>query len=161
VAIGIASPSALATALTKMRADVAAYDRTAVSDRFLVEAMAPKPLAELIVSFRRDVQFGMAMTLGAGGVLVELLADAETLLLPVSAADIAAALARLRVTRLITGYRGGASGDLGALATMLAELAHNIATNSQRFAEVEINPLFVCENAVMIVDVLIHESSAQ
>jgi acetate---CoA ligase (ADP-forming) len=160
VAVGIGCASALATALANMRKTVMAHDPKAVTDRFLVEAMAPKPLAELIVSFRRDPQFGMAMTLGAGGVLVELLADAETLLLPASTADITAALGRLRVTRLLTGYRGAACADLGALAAMLADLANGITAQADRFAEVEINPLFVGRAGCWIVDALIHEMDA-
>ncbi|NIR59906.1 MAG: CoA-binding protein, partial [Gammaproteobacteria bacterium] len=63
----------------------AAAERMAhLGDRFLVEAMVPSPVAELIVGVTRDPQFGLVLTIGAGGALVELLADVRTLLFPVS-----------------------------------------------------------------------------
>ena len=53
-------------------------------ERFLVEAMAPRAVGEFIVGVKRDPQFGLALVIGAGGILVELLGDAATLLLPVT-----------------------------------------------------------------------------
>jgi acyl-CoA synthetase (NDP forming) len=53
-----------------------------VTNRFLVERMAGTPVAELLISVRADPDFGLAMTIASGGVLVELIGDAMTLLLP-------------------------------------------------------------------------------
>ena len=50
-----------------------------------VERMVEGGVAELIVGFTRDPLFGPVMTVGSGGVLVELLKDSATLLLPASA----------------------------------------------------------------------------
>ena len=157
VAIGIRTPEALAHAAEKMRADVAAYDPDAVCDAFLIEAMAPPPIAELVVGIRQDAQFGLAMTLGSGGVLVELVGDAETLLLPAHKSEIEAALARLRVARLMQGFRGGRIVDTGALAERLAALADFAMARSAEIAEIEINPLFVYEDDVLAVDVLLRK----
>src|SRR5439155_9900565 len=85
-----------------------------LAERFLVERMARDVVAELIVGVRRDPQFGLALTLGAGGVLVELVHDAVTLLLPASREDVRAALASLRTWPLLTGYRGRPHGDVDA-----------------------------------------------
>jgi len=94
-------------------------------------------------SIRRDPQFGLAMTLAAGGVLVELLADATTLLLPASRADLARALARLRINRLLDGYRGKPAASREALLDTLERLAAFAADSANDVAEIEINPLFV------------------
>ncbi len=155
VALGIANAAALADALSSMCAAVHRHDPLAVTDRFLVECMAPRPLAELLVNLRRDEQFGLILTLGAGGVLVELLNDTATLLLPTSEADVLQALNRLKISRLIKGYRGGGSADLPSLARFLTQLSTVFEAQQQTLKEIEINPLFVTQTGVWVVDALI------
>lgn len=154
VMLGIDGPEAMARAVTEMRAGVAAYDPQAVTDVFLVEAMSPRPLAELLVGLRRDPQFGMALTLGSGGVLVELVGDARTVLLPCSQGDIAEALGSLKVARLLAGYRGAAAADLGRIAAQLHRFCDALLEGADDVAEIEINPLFVYPDEVLAVDVL-------
>ncbi|MGB3316034.1 MAG: acetate--CoA ligase family protein [Albidovulum sp.] len=157
VAVGLTDTGALMTALETMRHSVRTHDPQAVTDSFLVEAMAPKPVAELILSIRSDPQFGMALTLGSGGILTELVGDSVTLLLPATADEIEAALLRLKVARLLGGYRGSRPLDITALARTLAGFAEAVAANADRIAEVEINPLFVHQDGITAVDVLLHE----
>ncbi|MGB5836281.1 MAG: acetate--CoA ligase family protein [Albidovulum sp.] len=157
VALGIRNARELGAAAAKMRADVAAYDPLAVTDRFLIERMADKPIAELVLGIRSDAQFGMAMTIGSGGILVELVGDAETLLLPTTAADIEAAIRRLKVARLLDGFRGGKRADIPALARQLASFTKAVIAHADTLAEVEINPLFVGDAGLVAVDVLLYE----
>ena len=161
VALGLASPAAVAHALAQMQSAVKAHDPAALTDRFLVEQMAPKPVAELLVSLRHDPQFGPALTLGAGGVLVELLADTATLLLPATPNDIKSALQSLRIWRVLSGYRGAQPADLGALAAVIHDLTLAFHGASPTLQEIEINPLFACTNGVFIVDALIHQTAPQ
>lgn len=154
VALGIGSAETLLEAAMKMRVAVAAYRETVVTDAFLVESMAPPPLAELVVGIRRDAQFGLAMTLGSGGILVELLGDTVSLLLPARDAEISAALDRLKVAALLNGFRGRPAADRAALVAALSGLADYAVTNRATVAEIEINPLFVYETGVLAVDVL-------
>jgi acetyl-CoA synthetase len=93
----------------------AAQAMALLSDRFLVEVMASEVVAEIIVGIQRDAQFGLTLTVGAGGVLVELIQDTVTLLLPVGAAQVRQALQQLKVWPLLAGYRGKSSGDVNAL----------------------------------------------
>ena len=158
VALGLANAADLTAALQKMRADVTAHDPLALTDRFLVESMAPRPLAELLVNLRRDAQFGLVLTLGAGGVLVELLEDAATLLLPASAAQIETALNGLKIARILRGYRGAKGADMAALAGFIAHLCQIFESQSATLAEVEINPLFVTATGPWVVDVLIQKA---
>ncbi len=73
-------------------------------------------LARLIVGVTRDPAHGLVLTLGAGGVLVELLADSASLLAAGDGRDeIRAALASLKVYPLLTGCRGKPAGDLEAV----------------------------------------------
>lgn len=154
VKLGLKSAAEVAAAAQRMTADVTAFNAAAVTDCFLVERMVAPPVAELMVSIRRDPQFGLAMTLAAGGVLVELLADATTLLLPASRADLARALSRLRINRLLDGYRGKPAASREALLDTLERLAAFAADAANGVAEIEINPLFVGVSESCAVDVL-------
>ncbi|MFV1442994.1 acetate--CoA ligase family protein [Phaeobacter sp. JH20_30] len=156
VALNLANPAELQAALAQMPGAVAAYDPDAVTDRFLVEAMSPPPLAELILTLRRDPQFGHALVLGSGGVLVELLGDAVTLLLPCSVEEVQRGLAGLRLAPLLCGYRGRPSTDLTEVAGAIHALSDAYLQDCAEIAEVEINPLFIYPDRVVAIDVLLH-----
>jgi acyl-CoA synthetase (NDP forming) len=128
-----------------------------LSHTFLVERMIGGALAELIVGVVRDPQFGLALTLGAGGVLVELLADSATLLLPASGDDVERALQKLKVTRLLEGYRGAPHGDKAALVNAVLAVARYAEARQETLLELEVNPLLVlCDGrGAYAVDALI------
>ena len=154
VRLNISSRGEMAEAVATMVSEVLAYDSAALTDRFLIERMIAPPLAELLVGVRRDEQFGLAMTLASGGVLVELIADSVTLLLPATRTDMDQALTKLRVERLIRGYRGKPAADRAALLDTLQRLAAFVSENADDIAEIEINPLFVRNDGTIAVDVL-------
>ena len=155
VVLNLKDENSLNLAAAKMKSDVTAYDAKAVSELFLVEAMSPKPLVELIINIRQDPQFGAALVLGSGGVLVELLADSATLLLPTRPVEIIRALKGLRVGRLLEGFRGSPAVDIGKVAAEIYKLSVTYQDNIKTIAEIEINPLFVYQAEVSAIDVLI------
>lgn len=127
----------------------------------LVEKMAPAPIAELMIDIRCDHQFGLAMTLAAGGVLVEILKDAITLLLPTTAADILHAIFQLEIAPMLNGFsgegfRGAPAVDKAMLAQVILRIAGVVATHKQQIAELEINPLFVYQDHCVVIDVLLY-----
>ncbi|MBL8581645.1 MAG: acetate--CoA ligase family protein, partial [Rhizobiaceae bacterium] len=107
---------------------------------------------------RRDPDFGLVLTLGAGGVLVEILHDSATMLLPAPPSAIAGALDRLKIAPILKGFRGKPGADREAIVRLVAELAGRMAADAS-IAEIEINPLFAgpAPEGVTIVDVLIHD----
>lgn len=154
VHLGIETPEHLPAAIDTMIRSVTAYDSSAVTDRFLIEKMAEKPIAELLVTVRRDPTFGLALTLGVGGTLVEIMQDATTLLLPASRDDINRALQTLRINPLLDGHRGSEAIDRAKLLDTIEALARFAFDTSNNLAEVEINPLFVSTDSVVVVDAL-------
>jgi succinyl-CoA synthetase beta subunit len=146
-------------AVDRMREEVARLKPEALTDSFLVEAMQPPPLAELIVGIRQDAQYGMAMTLGSGGILVELVGDARTILLPSGVSEIAAALRSLKVARLLNGFRGRPPANLDIVASTLSQLARFAIERRSQIREIEINPLFIHEHSVCAVDALVAVSA--
>ncbi|MGI9311396.1 MAG: acetate--CoA ligase family protein, partial [bacterium] len=146
-------------ALARMRREVAraAPAMNDVAESFIVERMLEAPLAELLINIRADDQFGMALTLASGGVLVEVVADAITLLLPTDAVEIRAALARLKIAPLLDGFRGRAAADSDHLARIIVRLADYAIAERDSIAEIEINPLLVYADDAVAVDALVQE----
>ena len=157
VVLNLSDAASAIQASIQMQADVVSYNPQAATDQFLLEAMSPKPLAELIVTLRRDPQFGIALVLGSGGILVELVGDAVTLLLPLSPHDITRAIKKLRVIGLLNGFRGGLQADLEKISLQIHRLCIAYTKHQDEIAEIEINPLFIYSDQVCAVDVLVHK----
>ena len=99
----------------------------------------------------------MALLLGAGGVLAELMSDTVTLLLPVTRTDIEQALRRLRVWRLVEGYRGRC-GDGAAVVRAIEAVIAFADAHRDRLEELDLNPLRVLPGRAVAVDALIRLS---
>lgn len=122
---------------------------------WLVEAMATGGVAELLVGITHDPQFGHALTLGAGGVWVELFGDTRTLLLPAQRHEIEAALLGLRYAPLLRGYRGRPSADMPALLDAIEAVLRCAAQHAGRLHELEINPLIALPRGALAVDAVV------
>jgi acyl-CoA synthetase (NDP forming) len=114
-----------------------------LGDRFLVEQMVTDAVAELIVGVARDPQLGPVVVVGAGGMLVELLAETRTLLLPATEAEIEAAIRSLRAFKLMNGFRGRPKGDIPATVRAVAAVARFAEANAATLVELDVNPLMV------------------
>ncbi|PSC03703.1 hypothetical protein SLNSH_17300 [Alsobacter soli] len=123
MALGLETAQAAQDAARRMVGTVATRDPSIRLERFLVERMLPHPVLETLVGIQRDPQFGLTLTIGVGGVLVELIGEVTTLLLPAGRDDIVAALTRGALGRLMQGYRGRPAGDLEAAASAVEAIA--------------------------------------
>jgi len=125
--------------------------------RLLVEPMVRNAVAEVIVGIKRDEQFGPALVIGSGGILVELVADSASLLLPTNREAVRSALMGLSVARLLNGYRGSSRGDIEALIDAILSVATYAESNWDVLSELDVNPLMVLPEGegVVAVDALI------
>jgi acyl-CoA synthetase (NDP forming) len=105
--------------------------------------MVEGAVAELLVGVIRDPHFGPTLTVGAGGVMVELLQDARTMLLPVTADEVREALMSLRMAKLFEGFRGKPKGDIRAAVKAILSIADFAMRNRDKLIELDVNPLFV------------------
>ena len=120
----------------------------------LVEAMVSDGLVELLVSVRSSHPVGRLLTLGAGGELVEVLADTACLLLPESPEAVRAALERLRVWPLLAGgFRGRPAAAVDAVIDVVNRLAI-LVRDRPDLIEIEVNPLVVTADRAVAVDAL-------
>jgi acyl-CoA synthetase (NDP forming) len=138
-------------------AEVAAQRLSALSPTLLVEEMVTDGAAEILVGVTVDSQFGQLLVLGAGGVLTELLRDSVTLLPPFTPASIRAALGRLRVAKVLAGYRGRPPADVAALVQTALACTRYAAANLEQLAELDLNPVIVRPEGLgaIVVDALI------
>ncbi|SFI31314.1 Acyl-CoA synthetase (NDP forming) [Pseudomonas guineae] len=155
VALNLGNAEALQTALDSMRDSVKRYAPDVAFDQVLLERMAPAPLAELIVGIKRENGFGLALVLGAGGILVELLKDSRSLLLPTTDAAIREALLSLRSAPLLQGFRGRPAVDLDALVQAIRAVADYACEHAEQLLELDVNPLLVNAQGAVAVDALI------
>jgi len=96
------------------------------------------------------------LTLGAGGVMTELLADTASILLPASDADIRAALGRLKVAKLLAGWRGARGADMDAVVRAIQAVAAYAAAEPG-LQELDVNPLIATPERAVAVDALIRK----
>jgi acyl-CoA synthetase (NDP forming) len=155
VALNLKDGAALNAALEKMRASLVDYAPHVPFDQVLLEPMAKPPLAELIVGIKRENDFGLALVIGAGGVLVELLKDSRSLLLPTTDGAIRQALLGLRSAALLQGFRGRQVADLDALVAAIRAVADYACENAGQLLELDVNPLLVGADGTTAVDALI------
>ena len=109
----------------------------------LVEKMVDGVIAELIIGVARDEQFGPYLLVGSGGVLVEVLKDTKSLLLPLDRRQVMQALDELKCAPLLQGYRGQDRCDLEAVVEAVLAVAALVEHDPAGIAELDINPLMV------------------
>jgi len=114
-----------------------------LAERFLIEEMVEDVVAEIIVGVVRDEQFGPYLVIGAGGILVELMRDSRSLLLPVNRQEILTALQSLRSAGLFYGFRGRPEADLDAAVDTILGVANFVEEHRDNIVELDINPLII------------------
>lgn len=155
VALNLGNAQVLQAALNDMRVSLARHAPELAFEQVLLERMAPPPLAELIVGIKRENGFGLALVLGTGGILVELLKDSRSLLLPTNDAAIHEALLNLRSAPLLQGFRGRPAVDLNALVQAIRAVADYACEHAEQLLELDVNPLLVNAQGAVAVDALI------
>lgn len=125
-----------------------------LSARFTGEVLVSEMVApgvEWSLGAINDPDFGPAIRIAPGGIFVDLLDEHALLMAPFSEADAAAAIARVRAAKMLSGYRGRpvlATEKLAQSAAALSRLAWDMR---DVLTEIEINPIMVnTENAVAV-----------
>ncbi len=128
-----------------------------LSESFLVEKMIEDVVAELIVGVAHDEQFGPYLLVGGGGILVEMVKDGASPLLPASVESIAEALGELKCAPLFHGFGGRPRADLSAATDAILAVATLVQEDPSSIVELDINPLMLLAEGrgVVAVDALI------
>ncbi len=155
VRVGLPDRQALQQAMTEMN-----------QPAYLIEELVTDKVAEVLIGVVGDPVHGYLLTLAAGGVLTELLADSQSLLLPVTGEQVAAAVDRLKLAPVLAGYRGKPAADIDKLIDAVLAVQACVDAFRQQddgqaaISEIEINPLILTPTRAVAVDALIRKGDS-
>ena len=156
VVLGLTDARAVRDACAALLTRMAALRPAPRLHGVLVQKMAP-PGLEMIAGTVDDADFGPLVTVGLGGIHVEVLGDVATAPLPLDVPVAAALLDRLRGARLLGPLRGAPPRDRTAFAALLVRLASLQADFAGRIATIDLNPVRLHDDGsgISVVDALI------
>jgi acetyltransferase len=106
---------------------------------------------EVFVGLTTDDPFGPVVTFGAGGTMIELIADRAMELPPLNQFLARRLIERSRVAELLGEWRGAPAADLEALEQVLLRVSEMVCELPQ-LREMDINPIIVDEGGAIAVD---------
>ncbi|MFD9477831.1 MULTISPECIES: acetate--CoA ligase family protein [Streptomyces] len=140
VKIGLTSASQIRDAYRELT-DIARYENVPL-DGILVCQMVERGV-EMVVGVTQDDLFGPTVTVGLGGVLVEVLHDAAVRVPPFGEDQARAMLRELRGHALLEGVRGAPPADVDALVEVVLRIQRMALELGDELSELDINPLMV------------------
>jgi acyl-CoA synthetase (NDP forming) len=156
VQVNLRSAEEVAQGFAAIMTSVRAHRPDASIAGILVQEMVSRG-TEVIIGLSRQDPFGMAVVVGTGGVLVELVRDTALALAPLSKERAAALIRETKVGQLLTGYRGSTPGDFDGLCQVLVRLSAVAMTYGDLIEELDLNPVIVGApgQGVRVVDALL------
>jgi succinyl-CoA synthetase beta subunit len=152
VELGLDDSAAVESAADALLVRMADLGIAADAARLLIAEQLPEVGTDLLISVKRDPEFGSVGLVGLGGTNAEALGAYSVLLPPFAPDEIGDALAGLGVAA------GGPSAERGRLPGVLTDALHALdaALQTERLASIEINPLRVAPGtgAVVALDAL-------
>ena len=107
--------------------------------------------AELLAGVIQDPVFGPLVAFGPGGVLAELIGEAQFRLAPLTGLDAAELVRSGKTGRLVAGFRGAPPADEEALIDLLVRLSL-LADDLPEVAELDLNPVLALPDGCFAVD---------
>lgn len=139
--------------VTEENLEAAFAQVASLGGQVLVERMVPGGV-EVIVGITPS-PLGRVLTVGVGGILTEIVADAAVRVLPVDAQDVAEMIDATALAALLAGARGAPPADRTALIE--AVLAIVDATRDwPATGELDINPVTVLTEGCWVLDAMFH-----
>ncbi|MEV6723162.1 acetate--CoA ligase family protein [Streptomyces xanthochromogenes] len=140
VKVGLTSASQIRDAYRELT-DIARYEGVDL-DGILVCQMVERGV-EMVVGVGHDSLFGPTVTVGLGGVLVEVLGDAAVRVPPFGEGQARDMLDELRGRALLDGVRGGPPLDVDALVEVVLRVQRMALELGDELSELDINPIMV------------------
>jgi acetyl coenzyme A synthetase (ADP forming)-like protein len=107
--------------------------------------------AELLAGAVQDPVFGPLVAFGPGGVLAELIGQAQFRLAPLTDLDASELVQAGKAGRLVAGFRGAPPADADALVDLLLRLSR-LAEEVPEVAELDLNPVLALPDRCVAVD---------
>lgn len=128
------------------------FDPLARIDGVLIQKMVSgRNLREIIIGCKKDLIFGHVLMFGLGGIWVEILRDVSFRLIPIKRKDAIEMIQEIKGYKLLTGTRGMEPVNFKALENLLLKVS-KMVWKHQNIRELDMNPVFVNEKGVLVVD---------
>ncbi len=140
VLLGLANEDELRSGIVTIRSNLDRAGFAGPIDGFLVSEFVQGGI-ELVVGAQRDPEVGPVVMVGAGGVLLQLIHDVAFGPVPLDERKAATMFERLRIARLLHGYRGAPAHDVGALSRCVVAVGALAADLGDALVSIDVNPL--------------------
>jgi len=152
VALNIATATAVRDTYNDMLAAVAKAEPEARINGVTIQPMSGKKRGrEVYVGLTTDDPFGPVITFGAGGTMIELIADRAMELPPLNQFLARRLIERVRVAPSLGEWRGAPAADRAALEQVLLRVSEMVCELPQ-LRQMDINPIIVDEDGAVAVD---------
>ena len=134
------------------------YNKKASISGVIAYTMIPQG-TEIIIGMMKDPHFGLVIMFGLGGIFVEVLKDISFRILPIEEIDAREMITEIKGYEILKGARGNPPRDIRAIEEVLVKVSKLIMENPE-INEIDLNPIFVFEKGLQVVDarmILSHE----
>ncbi|MEY4753392.1 MAG: hypothetical protein RJA44_1067 [Pseudomonadota bacterium] len=160
VALNIMSATQVRDTYNDMLAAVSRAQPQARINGVTIQPMSGKKRGrEIYVGLTTDDPFGPVITFGAGGTMIELIADRAMELPPLNQFLAHRLIERARVAETLGEWRGAPPADIEAVEQVLLRVSEMVCALPQ-LREMDINPIIVDEQGAVAVDarIVIHHA---
>jgi acetyltransferase len=152
VRLNIATASAVRSAFNELMETVREKRPDAAIRGVTLEPMYLRPHGrELLMGVVRDPVFGPAISVGAGGTMVEVMQDRCVSLPPLNRYLARDMIGRTRVSELLGAFRNLPAANVAELESALLRVSEMVCELPQ-LIELDINPLIVDEQGALVLD---------
>ncbi len=120
------------------------------SEKLLVDQMEKKGI-EIIIGLIQDPTFGLSIMFGVGGIFTELYKDVTFRVVPITRYDAEQMLTEIKGRKILENFRNMKT-DRKAVIDLLLKISNLGQELSERLDQMDINPVFVYEKGLCIVD---------
>jgi acetyltransferase len=152
VITGVKSEAELKGGFSKLLDGVRETSPQAQIEGVYVQRMIEDVSYELILGSKKDVDFGSVILFGAGGISVEAYRDFSTKLPPLNQTLARRLIEDTKIGEILkSGLRNRPPADLRLLEEIVVKFS-NLVVDFPEIAEIDINPLAVCEEGIYALD---------
>jgi acyl-CoA synthetase (NDP forming) len=154
VKVGVGSPKEVRAAYAELLAKATRADRKARIEGVIVSEMVSGGV-ETLVGISNDPLFGPVVTVGLGGIFVEVLHDVTFRVPPFHRDEAQHMVDELQGAAVLRGVRGAKPVDEEALVDTIMKVQRLALDLADDVAELDVNPLVVRSRGVVALDALV------
>lgn len=153
----VSSDKEAVNAIDEIIENVKEYESEAEIQGILASEDASNGTREMILGSTVDSQFGHVISIGVGGIYVEVYKDVEFRIVPLEEADVYSMIENLEGKEILGEFRGMKAVDMDSFVETVLKFSNMIEENPE-IREIDVNPLLVSSDRTIAVDTLLRLS---